>query len=69
MFSEKDLVARSIEDMTQEFEELMAESKRLRQEYEAAVQKEGELRRESVDCRPTNPACGEALAGGRASQG
>lgn len=61
MFSEKDLVARSVEDMTQEFEELMAESKRLRQEYEAALQREAELRRESVDCRPTNLELAERL--------
>ncbi|MDM7940850.1 MAG: hypothetical protein QUS07_10995, partial [Methanothrix sp.] len=48
-------------DMTQEFEELMAESKRLREEYEAALQREVEARRESVDCRPTNPELAEAL--------
>ncbi len=61
MFSEKDLVARSVEDMSQEVAELLAESKRLREEYEIALQREGELRRESVDCRPGDPELAEQL--------
>ncbi len=61
MFSEKDLVERSIEDMSQEVKDLTAESNRLREEYEAALQKEGELRRESVETRPTNAELAEVL--------
>jgi hypothetical protein len=61
MFSEKDLVARSVEDMGQEVAELLAESKRLREEYELALQREGELRAESVDCRPSDPELAERL--------
>lgn len=61
MFSEKDLVERSVEDMSREAEELLAESKRLREEYEAALKKEEELRRESVETRPTDPELAETL--------
>jgi cell division septum initiation protein DivIVA len=61
MFSEKDLVARSFEDMAQEVRDLTAESERLREEYEAALQREGELRRESVEARPENVELAEAL--------
>lgn len=61
MFSEKDLVARSVEDMGQEVAELLAESKRLREEHEVTLQREGVLRRESVDCRPDDPELAEQL--------
>ncbi len=61
MFSEKDLVERSVEDMSQEVETLLAESKRLREEHEVVLQREEELRRESVDCRPTDPELAETL--------
>ncbi len=61
MFSEKDLVERSVEDMSREIEDLLAESKHLREEYEAALQKEEELRRESVETRPTDPELAETL--------
>jgi hypothetical protein len=54
MFSEKDLVARSVEDMTQEVEELLADAKRLKEEHDAALQKETELRLQSVETRPAN---------------
>ncbi len=61
MFSEKDLVERSVEDMSREVEELLGESERLREEHEAALQKEEELRRESVETRPTDPELAETL--------
>ena len=49
MFSEMDLVARSVEDMSREVEELLAESTRLHDGYIAADQKEKELRIKSVE--------------------
>jgi septation ring formation regulator EzrA len=61
MFSEKDLIERSVEDMSSEVKDLLAESKRLREEYEAAVQKEEELRRESVETRPKDAELAEVL--------
>jgi hypothetical protein len=61
MNSKKDLVARTVEDMSREIEELQAESRRLRLAYEAALQKEEELRRQSVDSRPGNAEVAEAL--------
>ncbi len=61
MFSEKDLVERSTEDMSREVEELQTESKRLREEYDAALLKEEELRRESVETRPVNAELAETL--------
>jgi hypothetical protein len=61
MFSEKDLVERSFEDMIQEIKELTAESKRLQEEYGAAKDREVELRRESVETRPENADLAETL--------
>ncbi len=61
MFSEKDLAERSVEEMSREAEELLAESERLRESHDAALQKEEELRRESVETRPSNPEAAERL--------
>ncbi len=61
MFSEKDLVARSVEEMSREVEEMLAESKGLRDKHDAALQKEAELRRESVESRPIDAGLAEAL--------
>ena len=61
MFSEMDLVARSVEDMSQEVEELLAESKRLHDGYIAAYQKEKELRIKSVEIRPCNAEEAETI--------
>jgi hypothetical protein len=61
MFSEKDLIARSKEDMACEVEELLADAKRLKEEHEAALQKEMELRAKSVETRPTDAALAERL--------
>ena len=61
MFSEKDLAERSVEEMSLEAEELQAESKRLRENYEAALLREEELRRESVETRPNNAEQAETL--------
>ena len=61
MFSETDLVARSKEDMTREVEELLADAKRLKEEHEAALQKNMEQRAKSVETRPTDAALSERL--------
>ncbi|MDD1737349.1 MAG: hypothetical protein LUP00_01175 [Methanothrix sp.] len=61
MFSEKDLVERSIEDMAAEVRELLAEAERLKEEHEAALQKEMHLRTRSVEARPTDAAAAEQL--------
>jgi hypothetical protein len=61
MFPEKDLVNRSIEDMSLEVKDLLAESCRLRAEYEDALHREQTLRRESVEARAENSGLAEAL--------
>ena len=61
MFSENDLVARSKEDMAREVEKLLADAKRLKEEHDAALQKEMELRAKSVETRPTDAAQAEKL--------
>ncbi len=61
MFSENDLVARSKEDMTREVEELLADAKRLKEEHDAALQKEMELRAKSVETRAADAAQAEKL--------
>jgi len=61
MFSEKDLVERSIEDMQAEASELLAEAERLKEEHEVALQKEMLLRNQSVEARPVDPAEAERL--------
>lgn len=61
MFSEKDLVVRSVEEMSREVEELLAESKRLRDEHDAALEREADLRRESVESRPNDAGLAETL--------
>ncbi|MBN1234524.1 MAG: hypothetical protein JW999_00565 [Methanotrichaceae archaeon] len=61
MFSEKDLVARSVEDMAHEVEELLADAKRMKEEHDAAMQKETELRSKSVETRPDDAALAESL--------
>lgn len=59
MFSENDLVARSKEDMAAEVAELLADAKRLKEEHEAALQKEAELRTKSVETRTGDAALAE----------
>lgn len=61
MFSEKDLVERSIEDMEAEVKELLADAKRLREEHDCALQKEMTLRSRSVEARPNDGAQAEQL--------
>ena len=61
MFSEKDLVARSKEDMAAEVAELLADAKRLKEEHDAALQKEMELRAKSVETRMGDAALAEKL--------
>jgi len=61
MFSEKDLVVRSIEDMAREVADLQALAKEERERSEALNQKEIELRRKSVDIRPVNAELAESF--------
>ena len=61
MFSENDLVARNKDDMTREVEELLADAERLKEEHEAALQSEKELRARSVETRPDDAALAERL--------
>ena len=61
MFSEKDLVERSIEDMEAEARELLAEAERQKEEHEALLQKEMLLRTRSVEARPTDAVEAERL--------
>jgi hypothetical protein len=61
MFSEKDLVERSVEDMAAEVKELLAEAERLREEHEKATEKEMLLRTRSVETRSADAAAAERL--------
>jgi hypothetical protein len=61
MFSEKDLVARSTEEMAAEVRELQRDAKRLKEEHEAALQREIALRTRSVEARPTDAGLAERL--------
>lgn len=61
MFSENDLVARSKEDMAAEVKELLADANRLKEEHDAALQREMELRALSVESRPTDALLAERL--------
>ena len=61
MFSDKDLVARSIEDMAQEVAERQALSRGQREKSEGLNQKEIELRRKSVEIRPVKAELAESL--------
>ncbi len=61
MISENDLVTRSVEDMSLEVKDLLAESVRLRAEHDESLQREEALRRESVESRAENPALAETL--------
>lgn len=61
MFSEKDLVERSVEDMAAEVKELLAEAERLRDEHEKATEKEMLLRTRSVETRRADAAAAERL--------
>lgn len=61
MFSEKDLVTRSIEDMALEVKDLLAEAEKLRAEYDQSILREESLRRGSVEARAEDPALAETL--------
>ena len=61
MFSDEGLVTKSLEDMRLEIESLHVEASKLRAKYDAAQQKIEELRRESVDTRPSNPEEAELI--------
>lgn len=61
MFSDEGLITKSLEDMQLEIEGLHSEAAKLRAEHYAAQQKIEELRRESVDARPSNPEEAELI--------
>jgi hypothetical protein len=61
MFSEKDLVERSVEDMAAEVKELLAEAERLRVEHDKATEKEMLLRTRSVETRRADAEQAEKL--------
>jgi hypothetical protein len=61
MSSDEKIIAKSLDDMRQEMESLLNEAEKHRIEYEAALKKIEELRRESVDSRPSNPEKAEML--------
>ena len=61
MFSEKDLVERSVEDMAAEVKDLLAEAERLRDEHDRALEKEMLLRTRSVEARSADAELAERL--------
>jgi hypothetical protein len=61
MFSDEGLVTKSFEEMRLEMESLHTEAARLRVEHDAAQQRIEELRRESVDTRPSDPEEAELI--------
>lgn len=61
MFSDVGLVTKSLEDMRQKIESLNAEASKLRAEHDAAQQKIEELRRASVETRPSDPDDAELI--------
>ena len=61
MFSTQDLVEKSPEEMKREVDELMAESARLRAEYDSTLERSDDLRRESVEARSGNVELAEVL--------
>jgi hypothetical protein len=61
MFSEKDLVNRSVEDMAAEVKELLADAERLREDHDKTTEKEMLLRTRSVEARPDDPEQAERL--------
>jgi hypothetical protein len=61
MFSDKDLVARSIEDMAEEVADLQALARKEREKSESLRQMEIELRRKSVETRPVSDELAESF--------
>jgi sulfate adenylyltransferase subunit 1 (EFTu-like GTPase family) len=61
MFSDAELVTKSLDEMRQEIERLLAEATGQRSEYEAALKRIDDLRRESVDARPVDTEKAELL--------
>jgi len=61
MFSEKDLVERSVEEMAAEARELLAEAERLKGDHDAGLEKEMLLRTRSVEARPIDASEAERL--------
>jgi len=61
MFSNDALVSKSLEEMNLEIESLHAEAARLRAEHDAAFQKIEDLRRKSIEARPSDPEEAELI--------
>jgi hypothetical protein len=61
MFSDEGLVTKSLVDMQKEIESLHIEASKLRAEHDAALKRIEELRRESVDARPSDPEDAELI--------
>jgi hypothetical protein len=61
MFSEKDLVERSVEDMAAEVEELLKDAKSQKEQHDAALEKEMQLRTRSVETRRADAELAEKL--------
>jgi hypothetical protein len=61
MFSDDALVSKSLEEMRLEIESLHAEAARLRAEHDAAFQKIEDLRRKSIEARPSDPEEAELI--------
>jgi hypothetical protein len=61
MFSDEELVTKSLDDMRLEIKSLRAEASKLRAEHDAALRRIEELRRESIDKRPSDPEEAELI--------
>lgn len=61
MFSDADMVVKSLDEMRVEVESLLAESERLKSESESMLTRSDELRNESIDARSRDQEIAEAL--------
>lgn len=61
MFSEKDLIERSVEEMATEVRELLAGAEQLRGEHERALKEEMGLRTKSIENRQLDPEGAERM--------
>jgi regulator of replication initiation timing len=61
MFSEADMVVKSLDEMRSEVESLIAESEKLKLESESLIERSDRLRIESVETRPKNQDLAESL--------
>lgn len=61
MFSDDGLITKSLENMRLEMQGLQTEAARLRAEHDETLQRIDELRRESIDKRPSDPEEAELI--------